>query len=54
MFSQTWNVLENIYWDVGGYDMYYDENKQLCKKSWEDDYSYLRNDRSMKKPKKIV
>ena len=34
--------------DVGGYDMNYDEFKQLCKKSWEKEYNSLCIDRSRK------
>ena len=33
--------MEKIYKSFGGYDMSYDEIKQLCRKSWEDEYSYL-------------
>ena len=34
---------------MGGYDMNYDEFKELCRKSWEDDYNYLFIDRSKKR-----
>ena len=49
MFNQTLKEIENIYRDVGGYDMSYDEFKELCRKSWEEDYNYLCIDRSKKK-----
>ena len=39
MFVQTIKDIESIYGDVGGYDIIYDETKQLCKKSWEEDYT---------------
>ena len=39
----------NIYRDVVGYDMNYDEFKELCGKSWIEDYSYLCIDRSKKR-----
>ena len=29
--------MENIYSDVGGYDMKYDEFKELCKKSCDEE-----------------
>ena len=38
-----------IYRDVAGYDMSYDEIKELCRKSWEEDYNYLCIDRSKKR-----
>ena len=38
-----------MYRDVGGYDMSYDEFKELCRKSWEEDYNYLCIDRSKKR-----
>ena len=41
--------IENIYKDVGGYDMSYDEFKQLCRKSWEVEYNDLCIIRSKKK-----
>ena len=49
MFNQTSKDIENIYRDIGGYDMSYDEFKQLCRKSWEEEYKYLRIDRSKKR-----
>ena len=38
--------IEHIYRDVAGYD---DEFKETCRKSWEEDYSYLCIDRSKKR-----
>ena len=49
MFNQTLNNIEHIYKDVGGYDMSYDENEQLCRRSWEEDYIYFCIVRSKKK-----
>ena len=46
LFNQKLKDIENTYRDVGGYDMSYDEFKQLCKKSWEKEYNYLCIDRS--------
>ena len=46
LFDQTLKVMENIFQDVGGYDMGYGEFKQLCRKSWEDEYNYLCIDES--------
>ena len=51
LFNQTLKDIENIYRDAGGYDMSYDEFKELCKKSCEDDYNYLCIDRSKRQIK---
>ena len=37
LFLHTLEEIENLYRDVGGYDMSYDEIKQLCRKTWGDD-----------------
>ena len=34
--------------DVAGYDMNYDDFKELCRKSWEEDYNFFSIDRSKK------
>ena len=47
--NQTIKYIENIYRDVGGYDMRYDEFKAICRISWKDDYTYLCIDRSTKR-----
>ena len=49
LFNQTLKDIEHIYRDVAGYDMNYDEFKDLCRKSWEEDYNYLYIDRSKKR-----
>ena len=41
LVNQTLEEIENIYKDVDGYDMSYCEYKELCRRSWEDDYKYL-------------
>ena len=41
--------IEHIFRDVAGYDMSYDEFKELCRKSSEDDYNYHCIDRSKKR-----
>ena len=41
LFNQTLKDIEHIYKSFAGYDMNYDEFKELCKKSWEEDYKYL-------------
>ena len=49
LFNQTSKDIEHIYRDVAGYDLNYDEFKDLCRKSWENDYNYLCIDRSKKR-----
>ena len=49
LFNQTLKDIEHIYRDVAGYDMNYDEFKDLCWKSWEEDYNYLYIDRLKKR-----
>ena len=46
LFNQTLKDRKNMYRDVGGNDMSYDEFEQECKNSWEEDYKNLCNDRS--------
>ena len=46
LFNQTLKDIEHIYRDVAGYNMIYDESKELCRKSWEEAYHYLCIDRS--------
>ena len=54
LFNQTLKDIEHIYIDVSGYDMSYDEFKELCRKSWEEDYNYLCIDRSKKEIKEDI
>ena len=49
LFFQTLKDKEIIYRDVGGYDKSYDEFKELCRKSWEENYNYLCIDRSKRR-----
>ena len=54
-FNQTLKDIEHIYRDVAGYDMNYDEFKDLCRKSWEEEYNYLYIDRlKRKRSRKIL
>ena len=36
LFNETLKDIEHIYRDVAGYDMSYDEFKEICRKSWEE------------------
>ena len=39
LFNQTLKYIDYIYRDVAGCDKSYDEIKQLCRKTWEEDYN---------------
>ena len=47
--NQTLKDIEHTYRDVAGYDMSYDEFKELCRSSWEENYKYLCIDRFKKR-----
>ena len=49
LFNQSLKDIEHIWRDVAGYDMNYDEFKELCRKSREEDYNYLYIDKSKKR-----
>ena len=54
LFNQTLKDIEHTYRDVAGYAMNYDAFKDLCRKSWEEDYKNLYFDRSKKKIKENI
>ena len=41
LFKQTLRDVQSMYYDIGAYDMNYDEFKQMCHKAWEEKYNYL-------------
>ena len=45
LFHQTLNDVEHIYRDIAGFDMSYDEFKELCRAVWEEKHNYLRINR---------
>ena len=49
LFKQTLKDVENLYRDIAGFDMSYDEFKKLCKEAWCDEYNYLKIIRQNKK-----
>ena len=49
LFNETLKIFENIYRDVGGYDMFYHEVKELGRKPWQEEHDYFCIDRSLKK-----
>ena len=41
LFKQTLRDVQSMYYDIGAYDMNYDEFKQMCHKAWDAKYNYL-------------
>ena len=41
LFKQTLRDVQSMYYDIGAYDMNYDEFKQMCHKSWDERFNYL-------------
>ena len=41
LFKQTLRDVQSMYYDIGAYDMKYDEFKELCHKAWDEKYNYL-------------
>ena len=52
LFNQTLKDIENIYRVVSVYDMSYDEFRELCRKSWDEDYKCPCIHRSKKREQK--
>ena len=49
LLNQTLKDIEHKYRAIAGYDVNYDDFKELCRKSWKEDYNYLSIDRSKKR-----
>ena len=41
LFKQTLRDVQSMYYDIGAYDMKYDEFKEMCHKAWNEEYNYL-------------
>ena len=41
LFQQTSKDVEHIYRDIAGFDMSYEEFKELCREAWRERYNYL-------------
>ena len=41
LFKQTLRDVRSMYYDIGAYDMNYDEFKLMCHKAWDEKYNYL-------------
>ena len=49
LFKQTLRDIIILFQDIAGKDMNLEEWKVLCRKTWENDYDYLKTDRFSKK-----
>ena len=49
LFKQTLRDVQSMYYDIGAYDMNYDEFKQMCHKAWDEKYNYLCIDKTKNK-----
>ena len=41
LFTQTLRDVQSMYYDIGAYDMRYDEFKEMCHEAWNEKYNYL-------------
>ena len=41
LFTQTLGDVQSMYYDIGAYDMRYDEIKEVCHKAWSEGFNYL-------------
>ena len=41
LFKQTLRDVQSMYFDIGAYDMIYDEFKEMCHKTWSEKFNYL-------------
>ena len=48
LFEQTLRDVQSMYYDIGAYDMKYDEFKQMCHKAWDERFNYLYIDMTKK------
>ena len=51
LFKKPLRDVQSMYYDIGAYDMNYDEFKQMCHKTWDERYNYLCIDMTKKKNK---
>ena len=51
LFKQTLRDVQSMYYDIGAYDMKYDEFKEMCHKTWSEKFNYLCTDLTKNKNK---
>ena len=49
LFKQTLRDVQSMYYDIGAYDMKYDEFKEMCHRAWSDRFNYLCIDKTTNK-----
>ena len=49
LFKQTLRDVQSMYYDIGAYDMKYDEFKEMCHKAWDEIFNYLCIDKTKNK-----
>ena len=49
MFKQTLRDVQSMYYDIGAFDMIYDEYKERCRVAWSEKFNYLRIDMTKNK-----
>ena len=54
LFKQTLRDVQSMYYDIGAYDMKYDEFKEMCHKAWNEKFNYLCIDRTKKNDGKYL
>ena len=54
LFKQTLRDVQSMYYDIGAFDMNYDEFKEMCHKAWDERYNYLCIDMTKKTMVNIV
>ena len=48
LFKQTLGDVQSMYYEIGAYDMIYEEIKQMCRKAWSETFNYLCIDKTKK------
>ena len=41
LFKQTLRVVQSMYYDIGAFDMIYDEFRERCRVAWKEKFDYL-------------
>ena len=49
LFKQTLRDVQSMYYDIGAYDMKYDDFKEMCHKAWSERFNYLCTDMAIMK-----
>ena len=49
LFKQTLRDSQSMYYDIGGYDIKYDELREMCHKPWSEKLNYLCIDMTKKR-----